>query len=211
MIEPADIDLVGFLTIWYGPPTRDAKPLPNSCNWLPRPLQEWHVLTSRWDAQITHVTSMIPPEQIEVADDGMATFMVDATGDWHWSFNPEDPNSVFNAELHQPWERNPEQLPEFLVHSTVREVFFGAPARMQAFAVSDENLAQIIDTLEEVAFGAWQLPAQDDRIFMGDNVLVEAIPSPHEPDWYVAAAAPNFSHLSNLEKVAGVDWRKRNV
>lgn len=207
MIEPASINLAEFVTTWYGPPGKDATPLPDSCDWLPRPLREWHVLASRWDVPLTSVTSMIPPERIEIAE-GKAIFMVDSTADWRWCFDPDDPYSVFDAELYEPWERNPERLPEFLVHSTVKQVFHTAPATMRAFAVPDVVLTEILGPLEEVAFGAWRWPTPGYRIFMGDNVLLEIIWSEREPGWFVEAAAPDSSTLSGLGNVAGVHWRK---
>ena len=207
MIEPTSIDLMEFLTTWYGPPGKDPTPLPNSCDWLPRPLREWHVLASRWDMPLTSVTWMIPPEQIKI-DDGKAIFMEDATGDWRWSFDPDDPDSVFEAELYEHWQPVPERLPVFLVHSAVKQVFYTATARMRAFAVPTKVLMEILAPLQEVAFGAWRWPGPGERIFMGDNVLVEVVPSEYEPEWFVAAAAPEFNRLSGLENIAGVHWRR---
>lgn len=46
--------------------------------------------------------------------------MTDSTGDWRWGMSLDDPGTVFNAERGGPWHRNPEQLPEFLVHSTLK-------------------------------------------------------------------------------------------
>jgi hypothetical protein len=207
VIEPVNIDLGEFLATWYGPAAKDPTPLPDSCAWLPRPLREWHVLAARWDVPLESVTTMIPPERIEAAD-GRAVFMVDATGDWRWCFDPEDPDGVYDAELHEPWERNPERLEEFLVHRAVSEVLHGAPATLRAFDVPDEALRDVLGPLEEAAFGAWRWPTPGYRTFMGDQVVVQIVRSGGEPRWYVQAAAPEPGRLSGLGDIAGVDWRR---
>lgn len=207
MIDPKSIDLTDFLVAWYGAPSESATSLPDSCDWLPEPLKEWHELTMRWDRRITYTTSMIPPERISVADDGKAIFMVDATGDWRWCIDPNDPESVFDAERYDPWERNPERLAEFLVHHTVREVVCGAAARMRALAVDDETLAKILAPLEEVAFGAWKWPAPGYRFFLGGTVLAEIIKAGSGSGWDVEVVSPEAGHLSRLEEISGVHWR----
>ncbi|HEU5028755.1 MAG TPA: hypothetical protein VFV01_27855 [Spirillospora sp.] len=207
MIDPKNIDLPDFLTAWYGSPNRKATPLSDSCNWLPEPLKKWHKLTNKWDARLTFTTSMIPPEKICVNDDGKAIFMVDATGDWRWCIDPNTPDSVFDAERYDPWERNPEQLADFLVHNTVREVVYGAGARMRALAVSDETLTEILSPLEEVAFGSWNWPAPGYRIFMGDITLAEIIKTDSGIGWDVEVVSPEFDSLARFKDIPEAHWR----
>lgn len=205
MFNPKKIDLTEFLVTWYGAPSRSATPLPSSCNWLPNPLKEWHTLTSRWETRLTFTTSMIPPERIRIAEDGKAIFMVDATGDWRWCFDPDDPNRVFDAERYKPWNKNSEQLAELLVHNTVRDVVYGAAARIRALAVSEEILTEILAPMEEVAFGTWEWPAPGYRIFMGDAALAETVKA--DSGWDVEVVAPEFGQLSRLEGISGAHWR----
>lgn len=211
MIDPKNIDLTDFLVTWYGPPVRNLTPLPDSCDWLPSPLKEWHTLITRWDARITYTTSMIAPTEIHISDDGKAIFMVDATCDWRWCFDPNNPDTVFDAEFYDPWEKNPEELADFLVHNTVREVVYGATAKMQAFDVPGETLTQILAPMKEVAFGAWRWPTPGYRIFMGDDSLAEIIKDEHGPGWYVEIVAPEYGPLSRLENISGVNWRTREA
>jgi hypothetical protein len=151
---------------------------------------------------------MIPPERIRIAEDGKAIFMVDATGDWRWCIDPDDPDGVFDAERYEPWGRNPEQLTEFLVHNTVREVVYGAGARVRALAVPEETLTEILAPMEEVAFGAWEWPAPGYRIFMGGAALAETVKADSGPGWDVEVVASEFGRLSYLEGISGVRWRR---
>jgi hypothetical protein len=209
VIDPRKIDLPDFLVTWYGAPSRSTIPLPDSCDWLPRPLKEWHALTSRWEKRLTFTTTMIPPEKIRIAEDRKAIFMVDDTGDWRWCIDPGDPDGVFDAERYGPWERNPEQLPDFLVHNTVREVVYGAAARIRASAVPEEILTEILAPMEEVAFGAWKWPTPSYRIFLGGAVLAETVEADPGPGWDVEVVASEFGRLAHLEGITGVHWRRQ--
>ncbi|GAA0977902.1 hypothetical protein Q7689_01180 [Nocardiopsis tropica] len=210
MIDPKTIDLTDLLATWYGAPVRSATPLPDSCIWLPESLKDWHALARRWDTRINHMTSMISPEQIRTTG-GKAIFMVDATGDWRWCIDPNEPDSVFDAELYEPWERSTEQLPEFLVHNTVKEFIYGASAKMWTLNAPGEAVKEILSPLEEVAFGAWNWPAPGCRIFMGGDTLAQISPTHHKDFWEVDVATPNFADLSPFEKISGVDWQKREA
>jgi len=207
VIDPKNIDLPNFLATWYGAPSKSTTPLPDSCDWLPKPLKEWHTLARQWDTRLTYTTSMIPPEQIRITEDGKAIFMVDSTGDWRWCIDPNDSDGVFDAERYDPLERNPERLADFLVHNTAREVVYGATARMRALAVSDETLTNVLAPLEEVAFGAWKWPAPGYRFFMGDTTLAEIIKADSGTGWDVEVVSPKFDLLSRLEKISGAHWR----
>ncbi|MGW0436219.1 hypothetical protein ACWDV4_27180 [Micromonospora sp. NPDC003197] len=208
MIDPKRINLTDFLATWYDAPSRNATPLPGSCDWLPNPLKEWHTLTSRWETRLTFTTTMISPERIRIAEDGKAIFMVDATGDWRWCIDPDDPEGVFDAERYEPWDRNPEQLEEFLIHNTVREAVYGAAARIRALAVPERILEEALAPMEEVAFGAWKWPAPGYRIFMGNAALAETVKADSGSGWDVEVVASEFGQLSHLEEISGVHWRR---
>ncbi|WP_158844603.1 hypothetical protein [Streptomyces sp. NRRL WC-3742] len=205
MIDPTHIDLPQFLATWFGPPAAEAKPLPESCNWLPASLRDWHALISRWDEELAFTTRMTPPERIAV-EDGKAVFMSDCGGEWCWSFDPAMPGSVFNAEIYEPWEQDSETMSEFLVHRTIMEVLSGASTRMRASMVSDEHMEYILDSAEEVAFGAWSWPVPGYRTFMRGDVLMQIIRCDDGPGWDVDIAAPEVGMLSRFREMVDVKW-----
>ncbi|WP_203716953.1 hypothetical protein [Asanoa siamensis] len=206
MKDPRDITLHDLITSWYGPPVRAAIPLPDTCDWLPAPLKHWHTLASRWDARLTRMTSMVPPEKIQVADDGKAVFMVDATGDWRWSFDPADPGTVHDAELYEPWQRNPEPFTQFLIHTATRELVHSVPHRLWTSAAPDAAVAEILSPLEEIGFGAWQWPTPGHRIFTGDDTLVQVVAA--DGGWQVEVAAREPTALTRLESIATITWHR---
>ncbi|GGV05679.1 hypothetical protein ACIG0C_35905 [Kitasatospora aureofaciens] len=209
MIDPASIELADFLATWYGPPARNAEDLPDSCNWLPTPLKKWHMLTSRWDKRINFTTKMLAPERIRLAGDGTAIFMIDSTGDWRWCFDPVNPDTVFEAGLHEPWEKMTERMSQFLVHGTVREAVYGAGFGMHALSVPDDILRAIIAPMEQVGFDEWNWPEPGYRILMGEGTLAIVAESvPGQPGWDVEIGAFEPSALSKFEDVSGVDWRR---
>ena len=208
MIDPAAITLTDFLTTWYGPPSRDAAPLPPAAGWLPGPLREWHSLASRRDVPLTYMNSMIEPERIRPGDDGKVIFMVDATADWRWAFDVADPESVFDAELYEPWSRSSERLGRLLVHNAVRETVCGAPAGLRALDFPDEALPDLLAPVEEVAFGAWSWPGPGYRLFLSDDVLVEIVR--YGMGWAVEVAAREPSALAGFERIPGTNWRVRH-
>ncbi|MFJ1932737.1 hypothetical protein ACIOGZ_08690 [Kitasatospora sp. NPDC088160] len=211
MIDPADIDLADFLAACYGPPSRSAVGLPDSCDWLPAPLREWHVLASRWEKRINFMTKMIAPERIRLAGDGNAVFMIDSTGDWRWCFDPANPDSVFEAGLHEPWEKMPERMSQFLVHATIREAVYGATFGTHALSVTEDVLREILAPMREVGFGEWNWPEPGYRIFMGEGFVAMVAKSvPGQPGWDVEVGAFESSTLSGLEDIPGVDWRRNS-
>ncbi|MFJ3927231.1 hypothetical protein [Streptomyces sp. NPDC090022] len=204
MIAPASIELDRFLTTWFGPPG-EAKPLPEQCDWLPQALLEWNVLVSRWNVGLNFVTSMVPPEEIKVAN-SKAVFMLDCGADWYWSFDPAIPGSVFDAQYHEPWERSPESMSEFLVQRTVMEVLLGAESIMRASSVPGERMGQLLGSAKEIAFKGWRWPAPGYRYFMRGDVLTQIIRCYDGSGWDVEVAAPDQGALSGLEDIPDVTW-----
>ncbi|MFD4910354.1 hypothetical protein [Kitasatospora purpeofusca] len=212
MIDPASIDLAEFLTTWYGPPSQSSAVLPKEVDWLPAPLKEWHILTSRRDKPVTYMTTLLSPEDIQVEDDGKAVFMVDSTDDWHWSFDPSDPDTVYEAALHEPWGRNPESTAQLLVHNAVREVMFGATNKIWTFSVPDETLSKILSPLDRIGFESWHWLAPDYQILTGDCIVATVGRSvPGRPGWDVEIASFEASALSGFDGIANVDWRRRSA
>jgi hypothetical protein len=154
------------------------------------------------------MNSMIEPERIRPGDDGKAIFMVDATADWRWAFDADDPESVFDAERYDPWSRNPERLGRLLLHNAVRETVCGAPAGLRSSNFPDEVLPDLLAPVEEVAFGAWNWPGPGYRIFLGEDVLVEIVRN--EPGWEVEVAAREPGALARFERIPGTRWRARH-
>ncbi|RBQ20019.1 hypothetical protein DP939_09310 [Spongiactinospora rosea] len=207
MIEPQSIELTDFLVTWHGAPSISAAPLPASCDWLPEPLKDWHILSKQWDRELTHTTWMVWPEDIRIGDDGKAVFMMDTTADWCWCIDPNDPDAVFDAEQYDPLKRNPEQLTVFLIHNTVREALHGTSPRMWAFDISSEILSEILSPMEEIAFGAWNWPEPGYRTFTDGAMLAEIARPDSGSGWFVAVAASQVETLSRLTEISEAHWR----
>src|ERR1043165_2393932 len=199
--DPATIQLTELLTTWYGTPSRDAAPSPPSSAWLPAALKEWHSLASQRDIHLTYTTSMIPPDSIRPTEDGKAVFMVDATADWRWSFDINDPDIVYDAEYHAPWSRNSERLSEFLVHNTIRELIFGAAVRLTAFTVSNQALAEVLRPLDEVEFGHWDWPAPGYRTFMEAGTIAEIVEPEAGSGWQVSVGMTRPDLLPRIPQI----------
>lgn len=150
---------------------------------------------------------MISPQEIRAGVDGKATFMVDATADWSWSFDIHNPDAVYEAERHEAWALNPEQLAQFLVHNATREAIYAAPARLSAYFLPDRALAEVLEPLEEVAFGRWNWPAPGYRIFMADDMLVEIVHTRGGSAWDIEVATLKTETLSRLRTIPDADWR----
>lgn len=208
MLDPDDIDLTAFLTSWYGPPNRVAVPIPLRNAWLPGPLKDWHELASKWEASLTYTTSMVEPDNIKPTKDGKCIFMVDSTGDWRWSFATNAPDTVFDAEQYEPWEKNPETLSEFLLHNSVREAVYGAKARLRAISVPDDALAGILSSVQEVSFGSWTWPGPGYRTFMSDDLIIEICQHEDGSGWELEIGARNPLVLSAFENIEDLDWRR---
>ncbi|MCX4804755.1 hypothetical protein OG594_24615 [Streptomyces sp. NBC_01214] len=208
MIDPSDIELDSFLRTWYGPPTREAARLPRSYDWLPEPLREWHGLTSQWDVNLVHSTAMVAPQEIHIAGDGKAIFMVDPTGDWRWAFDSSDPEKVFDGSSRDPWIQSSEGVREFLMQNTVREVINRPRVKsLWAFTVPDEALVQVTSSMGEVQFSPCRWPEPGFRFFMGHGALAEVVDCIHGPGWQVRFVAASPEVFAGIENMEGVDWR----
>jgi hypothetical protein len=206
VVNPADIDLTALLTQWYGLPARDEVALPDSCAWLPEPLRRWHGTARRWDVRILADHQMPAPETVRAGADGKAVFMTDHTGDWHWAFSVDEPESVVNGEPGGPWHPNPERLAAFLGHMILKQVFFTGPLRMRANSVPDGPVAEIVAGLEPFDVSSWMWGEPDDLILRGGDLLVEVFRNGREAGWYVQVAATRPETLTRLKGIAGVDW-----
>lgn len=106
-----------------------------------------------------------------------------------------------------PWRRTNEQLSDFLIHATILEAIPGAPAMKVTQGVPAEWLWSQ-EGSHELPFPAWNWPANDSRILLGESWLALVHPSddPDEGrDITLAARAPG--DLSWAENVRGVKWR----
>ncbi|MGW4292397.1 hypothetical protein ACWEH1_04995 [Micromonospora chersina] len=215
MIDPADVDLAGFLTEWYGPPDFAPTDPPNPCNWIPPALLDWHRLSSRWSSPIMRVKRMRSLSDISPSD-GIVVFLKDATGDWSWGFDQQDSTSVYDAELGESWERCVEDLPEFLLHNTLSEATFGARFWRESPQVQHSFLDAILEGVTEIGFGGWRWPRPGGRMYIGAGSLVEVIPAldPRSPwnlreGWVeVRVAAISEASLKHLDDLP-IDWVKQ--
>ncbi|MCX4586539.1 hypothetical protein [Streptomyces sp. NBC_01481] len=214
MIDPASINLPQFLANWHGPANVPPGTLPAECDWLPESLKEWHSLSAQWSTPLMGMKRMLAPEEVK-AEDGKAVFMEDATGDWRWAFDTENPNITYDAEVYEEWERTTESLPQLIVHSAVQEAVFRARAQYWCTQLEEQLLGDVLAPLEEVAFGDWRWPAPGYRIFMSENVVADVVPTRGRTTQedragfvQVQAASPDPRHLSYLDEIPGAQWRK---
>ncbi|MBT2487492.1 hypothetical protein J7E96_02845 [Streptomyces sp. ISL-96] len=208
------IELAKFLTSWYGSPDTPSSPLPGECDWLPKPLKEWHRLSTQWSQPLMGVKRMLAPEEVKV-EAGKAVFMEDSTGDWQWAFDAEKPSVVYDAEICEEWEPTTEGLPLFLVHSAVHEAIFNARELYWCTQVEENLLAEILEPLTEVAFGEWRWPAPGYRIFMNENILADVAPAGGRAArekrlGYVQVKVASIDpvYLAYLDDISTVAWRK---
>src|SRR4051812_6794963 len=214
MIDPMSIDLPDFLSGWYGPPSRPAAHLSNTCSWLPSSLRAWHELSSQWTTPLTTIKKMVTPESIAPLED-RAVFMKDA-GDAIWAFDINDPSTVYEGQLLEGWTPSVENLSEFLIHNALNEAAFNAISRRAHEQVDEAFLDEVLDPMTEVSFGGWQWPRPGHRIFLGDGLVADIGPAmeDHAP-W---GNKPGFSEvqigsndpalLSYVDQIQGVDWFK---
>ncbi|MFE1231787.1 hypothetical protein [Streptomyces sp. NPDC059442] len=213
MIDPADIELSEFLTRWHGAPLSSEQPLPAEASWLPAPLREWHALALQWKKLRSGANRMSEPSRIQV-DLGRAVFMTDATGDWIWAFDSENPDLVYEGSPGATLERVPERLPEFLVHLTVTETITVSESSRIGDQVPNEELPGILSPMQEVGFGEWQWPRSGYRTYMSDSLIASVGPAvdPISPwlnrDGYssVRIAGVTPSALGYLDAVSTVEW-----
>ena len=151
---------------------------------------------------------MLRPEEIQVKD-GKAIFLIDATGDWRWSFDAEDPDVVYDGELHEEWRRNEENLEQFLTHHAVQEAVHGARRLYWHTHVHENLLPGVLTGLEQVDFPSWRWPAEDHRYFMGDMIIAQIVPDFGPAGHYqVSVASPDHRRLLHLDRVEGIEWNK---
>ena len=140
--------------------------------------------------------------------------MTDATGDWTWAFDSENPDLVYEGSPGATLERVPERLPEFLVHLTVTEAITVAESSRIGDQVPNEELPGILSPMQEVGFGAWQWPRSGYRTYMSDSLIANVGPAvdPISPwlnrDGYssVRIAGVTPSALGYLDAVSTVEW-----
>jgi hypothetical protein len=213
MIDPASIDLYSFLADWHGSPASPPSALPAEYDWLPNPLKDWYSLSARWNSRVTTLKRMLTPEQITQSD-GKVVFMKDPTGDWLWAFDAEDKTTVYDAELHEQWERTAECLSEFLIHNALNETVYGASNWRECAQVEVGLLSDVLAPMKKVSFGGWRWPRPGGNIFKSKALLAEVGPAmnPNVP-WEdrpgyaeVRVAAVESTHLAYLDEMASIKW-----
>lgn len=210
MIDPSMIRIDEFLFRWYGANNSRDFYMPTAGQWLPGPLRHWYEVTSRLVETRRRGKHMLRPEKIQVKD-GKAIFLIDATGDWRWSFDVEEPDVVYDGELYEEWRRNEENLEQFLTHHAFQEVICGARRLYWNTHVHEDLLPCVLTGLEQIDFPRWRWPAEDYRYFMGDMIIAEIVPDFGPPGHYqVSVASPENRRLAYLDRVDGIEWRRRN-
>ena len=182
--------------------------MPAAGQWLPRPLKHWYEVTSCLVEPRGRVKHVLLPEEIQ-AEDGKAIFLIDATGDWRWSFDVEEPDVVYDGERFEEWRRNEEDLEQFLTHHAFQEAIYGARSLYRHPHVHEDLLPGVLTDLEQVDFPRWRWPTEDYRYFMGDLVVAEIVPDFGPLGHYqIDVASPDRRRLSYLDRLDGIEWRK---
>lgn len=176
----------------------------------PRELVEWHEISARWDGAITSHNYAIPMSEL-VLEDGKVPFWVENQGTWVWAFDPNDgAHWVYEREPSDnpnPWRHTGERLSDFLIHATVIEVILGAPSRKVTQGVRGDWIRSQ-EGSREFPFPAWNWPAHDSRIFLGERWLALVHPSDEPKTGYdVTLAATEPEDLAWVENIPGIKWR----
>ncbi|MGK5683627.1 hypothetical protein [Actinoplanes sp. URMC 104] len=209
MIDPSSIRTDEFLLQWYGAGDAGQFRMPVAGQWLPAPLRHWYELTAGLAEPRGRVKRFLAPEDIR-AEDGKAVFVTDATGDWRWAFDVEEPGVVYDGELYEQWHRNEEDLEQFLTHHAVQEAVHGARRLYWHTHVPESLVPAVVDGLEQIGFPQWRWPAEDDyRYFLGDLIVAEVVPDFGPPGHYqVHVASPDPHRLSYLDQLGAIDWQR---
>lgn len=217
MIQSQEIDLLDFLSRWYGPPAAPAGPEPDGPVWLPHELRDWLHLSSRWAQPLISAKRMLPADQISPVD-GYAVFMTDATGDWRWAFDIEQPDRIVEAELYESWLPVPESWSEFLKHNALSEATCSGPVVVEAAQVEESLLPEILRPLEQVDFGEWRWPRPGGKVFVGGGMIAQIGPAiaPGRPGenrpgfCEVRVAAKAESSVQYLLEIDSISWMRHD-
>ncbi|MEU9236127.1 hypothetical protein [Streptomyces subrutilus] len=201
--------LLRFLRRWHGAPKSPNVRLEKAPE-TPKELVEWHEISTQWGGAITSHNYAIPLSEL-AEEDGKIPFWVENQGTWVWAFEPNsEDHSVYERESSDeptPWRRTGERLSEFLIHATVLEAILGAPATKVAQGVQADWLWSQEGT-REFPFPAWNWPAPDSRILIGERWLALVHPSDApEAGHDITLAAVTSGDLAWAEKAPGVKWR----
>ncbi|GAA0247540.1 hypothetical protein [Cryptosporangium japonicum] len=208
MIDPSTIRMDEFLFGWYGARNSRHFFMPAVGRWLPDPLKHWYEVSARLVEHRGGVKHVLLPEEIQAVD-GKAIFLIDATGDWRWSFDVEKPSVVYDGECCEEWRQSEESLAQFLTHHSVQEAIYGARRLYRHPHVHKDLLPGVLAGLEQVDFPRWRWSAEGCRYFMGDRIVAEIVPDFGPPDYYqVNVASPERRRLVYLNRFDGIDWRK---
>ncbi|MEU6673448.1 hypothetical protein [Streptomyces sp. NPDC046925] len=172
-------------------------------------LTQWHEISAQWDGGINSHNYPIPLSELEV-ESGKVPFWVENQGTWLWAFDPDSQDHlVYEREPSvdpKPWTSTGESLSDFLIHATVMEAILGAPTRKIATGVDFEWLLTREDA-SVLPFPAWNWPARESRILIGENWLALAHPSDgHQVGYDITLAAVAPEHLAWAEAAPGIKW-----
>ncbi|WP_181791322.1 hypothetical protein [Streptomyces phytophilus] len=212
-LTPTDCPgLLRFLRRWYGAP-KSANVKPGESPDAPGELVEWHEISAQWAGEITSHNYAVPLAEL-ATEDGKIPFWIENQGTWVWAFDPKSEGcSVYEREPSDeptPWRRTGERLSEFLIHATILEAILGAPAKKSALGVPADWLWSR-EGSHELPFPAWNWPARDSRILLGESWLALVHPS-DDPDagHDITLAAREPDDLSWAEDTPGVEWRSQS-
>ncbi|MCC3769753.1 hypothetical protein [Streptomyces sp. UNOC14_S4] len=203
-------DLPRFLRQWYGEPTSPGADTGGAQRSIPGELTEWHGVAAQWDGVITPQNYAIPLQDLKI-EDGKVPFWAENQGTRLWAFDPEDRgHAVYEREPGEdpgPWLPVGEKLSDFLVHATILEAIFGAPASKMPQGVDVEFLVARTEA-EYLAFSEWRWPAPGSRVMRGENWLALVHPSGSPgPGYDVMLAALSLEDLAWTDRFPEIRWQ----
>jgi hypothetical protein len=212
MVNPSSIDLLQFLTIWYGAPDQQSATESETNENLPLPLLKWHRLAKRWSKPLVRNKKLLTAAEFTIKNDKYV-FMAEP-GDAIWGFDPGDPEIVYEGRIHGEWVRLTENLTEFLIHNAMNEAAYNAPYTQSCDYVSDKHIARIVEPMTEVAFGGWHWPRPGHRIFTSESLIADIGPAMDDQEpWgnkpgfsevQIGSITPSALHY--LQDIPSTDW-----
>jgi hypothetical protein len=215
LLDVTGDSLERFLVRWYGPPDQPAVPPPTGSMAVPRPLRDYHELTSRWSGPVAVQNHLLGPDEVQVQD-GKLVFWVENQSVWLWACDRAgvDP-LVFDRENEPgtPWQPTGAALSEFLLQVAVFEAVMGARLFAAAADLTPAQLAAALAPLRPLPMSAWRWPAGEHRLYAGPGLLAFAGPNPGPGETAQTAAtrelflaAQAAEHLDYARSLKGVDW-----
>jgi hypothetical protein len=214
-IAPDEIDLEAFLRSWYGVPDRPATPVGPEYDWVPEALRCWYALSSKWSASLMSTKRFLSLANLD--REGDKYIFLGDQGDWAWSFDPAEPNAVYEAKGDAPWRLIAEGFAEFLLHNAVSEAIESSSVVQWSLDIADIALRAALSKFSLIDFKESSWPAPDSRLYMNSEAIALVRPKRQfrEPKsiidghYALTVGAKNQQAIAHLSSIGQVEWRSR--